>query len=132
VVRRVVGIVAGRAILHRLALPYRVVVSDRNRLVMRDAVAILRAGRRAPGTHARVGAWLQHIDRGAATGFVLASRRRQLLFMRAPAELGRLRAFGDETLDRPGVDESVDRLRLAALLRVALGDVNAFDASLLH
>ena len=51
--------------------------------------------------------------------------------MRAPAELGRLHAFGEKALDRPGVDEDLDRLRLHGALGVALGDVDAFDADLL-
>ena len=50
------------------------------------------------------------------------------LLVRAPAELGRLQALGDEALDRPGVDEDVPRLRLPGALRVALGDVDALDA----
>ena len=51
--------------------------------------------------------------------------------MRAPAEFGRLQAFRDEALDRPGVDEHVHRLRVLGALRVALGDVDALDAGLL-
>ncbi len=50
--------------------------------------------------------------------------------MGAPAELGRLHAFGDETLHRPGVDEHVHRLRLLGALGVALGDMDALDAEL--
>ena len=40
--------------------------------------------------------------------------RRQALLVGAVAELGRLQAFRDEALDRPGVDELVARLRIAA------------------
>ena len=56
---------------------------------------------------------------------------RHPLLMGAPAEFGRLHAFGQEALHRPGVDEHVHRLRLLGALGVALGDVDAFDAGLL-
>src|SRR5580692_10091251 len=56
---------------------------------------------------------------------------RQLLLVRAPAELGRLHPFGEEALDRPGIDEDLDRLRLLGTLGVALGDMDAFDAEAL-
>jgi hypothetical protein len=64
VVGRVIGVVAGRPI-DRLAarVAHREIVGDRDRLVMRDEEAVLRAARRAPGAHARVGAGLQQIDR---------------------------------------------------------------------
>ena len=52
--------------------------------------------------------------------------------MGAPAEFGRLQAFGDEAFDRPGVPEDVERLRVLGALGVALGDVDALDADLLH
>ncbi len=52
--------------------------------------------------------------------------------MRAPAELGRLRAFRDEPLDRPRVDEHAHALLGGGALGVALGDVDALDADLAH
>ena len=52
--------------------------------------------------------------------------------MAAPAELGRLQALGDEAFDRPGVDETVERLRILRPLGVAFGDVDALDAETLH
>src|SRR3546814_9966367 len=57
---------------------------------------------------------------------------RHPLLVGAPAELGRLQAFGDEALDRPGVPELVHRPRLARALGVALGDVDALYAEALH
>ena len=57
---------------------------------------------------------------------------RQRLFVRAPAELGGLHPFGDEALDRPGVDEFAARLGIARALSVALGDVDALDTGALH
>src|SRR5579863_5729874 len=51
--------------------------------------------------------------------------------MRAPAKLGRLHAFRQEAFDRPGVDEHFKRLRLPGALRIALGNMNAFETCLL-
>ena len=61
-----------------------------------------------------------------------AAVRRHLLFVRAPAQLRGLQAFGAKALDRPGIDEHAARLRIARALGVALGDVDAFDAGTLH
>ena len=52
--------------------------------------------------------------------------------MGAPAEFGRLQAFGNEALDGPGVPEGFHRLRILGALGVALGDVDALHAGLLH
>src|SRR5882757_2487842 len=52
--------------------------------------------------------------------------------MRAPAELGRLQALGDEAFDGPGIDELALRLGIARPLGVALGDVDALHAGALH
>ena len=52
--------------------------------------------------------------------------------MRAPAQFGRLHAFRQEALDRPGVDEHFKRLRLLGALGVAFCDVNALEADLLR
>ena len=64
VVRRVVGVVAGRPVDDVVPVPQREVVGDRDRLVVRDQEAVLRAGRRAPGAHARIGARLQQVGAG--------------------------------------------------------------------
>src|SRR5450759_229817 len=53
---------------------------------------------------------------------------RKMLFVRAPAELARLRAFADEAVDRPGVDELTAALRGMRRLRVALGAMDHLDA----
>src|SRR5580692_8191469 len=47
--------------------------------------------------------------------------------MRAPAELGRLRALTEEPVDRPGVDELARRFRYRGNLIIALGDVDGFN-----
>ena len=60
---RVIGVVAGRPVDGLAALAHREVVGDRDRLVVGDEEAVLRAGRRAPGAHARVGAGLEQVDR---------------------------------------------------------------------
>src|SRR5215472_5440797 len=51
--------------------------------------------------------------------------------MRSPAELGRLRAFADKPVDRPGVDELAGVLGDCRHLRVSFGDVNDLDAQAL-
>ena len=61
-----------------------------------------------------------------------AGLRRQPFLVGAPAQLGRLQAFGDEPVDRPGVDECADGLGLAAALGVTFGDVDPSDAGLAH
>ena len=133
IVRRMIGIVAGRPVDHRArCVARREIVGDRDRLVVGDEKAVLRAARRAPGAHARVGAGLHQVDRRAAAGLVRMRVRRHPFFMGAPAEFGRLHAFRQEAFDRPGVDEHLGRLRLLGALRVALGDVDALDAGLPH
>ncbi len=133
VVGRMVGIVAGRAEGDfAILVANREVVGDRDRLVVRDEEAVLRAGRRAPGANAGVGAGLFQVDRRLVALLVLLGVLRHPLFVRAPAEFGRLQAFGDEAFDRPGVPEDVERLRMLGALGVALGDVDALDADLLH
>ncbi len=133
VVRRVIGVMAGRAIGRRTRdVAHGVVVGNRDRLVVRHEEAVLRAGRRAPAAHARVGARLVEIDGGLAALGVRAGVLRHPLLVGAPAEFGRLHAFREKALDRPRVDEDLHRLRLLGALRVALGDVDALHADLLH
>src|ERR1700734_3064811 len=52
----------------------------------------------------------------------------EMLLVRAPAQLGGLSPFADETVNRPGIDELVRFLRHFGDLRVALGDVYDLDA----
>ena len=58
--------------------------------------------------------------------------RREMLLVRPPAELGRLRPFTHEAVHRPGVDELVEFLRVLAHLGIALGDVDDLDAQRLR
>ena len=81
---------------------------------MGDEEAELRPRGRGPGADARVGPGLVEVDRRAAAALVEARVGRRPLLVRAPAELGRLHAFGQEPFDRPGVDEHVARLRILA------------------
>ena len=127
-----IGVVAGRPVDGLSVLAHGEVIGDRDRLVVRDEEAVLRAGRRAPGAHAGVGAGLQQIDRAAQPGLVRAGVLRHPGLVRAPAELGRLHALRHEAFHRPGVDEDAHRLLGLGALRVALGDVDALDADLLH
>ena len=109
----VIGVVHGRAVLDLLALPDRQVVGDRDRLAVRDQEAVERPGERCPGAHAGRRARLHQVDRAAAAEVVPLAVARPVLLVRAPAELGRLRALADEAVDRPGVDELAELLRAA-------------------
>ncbi len=90
----------------------------------------LRRGR--PGAHPGARAGLRQVDRGVAAEVVAMAVRWHPSLVRAPAQLGRLHALRAEALHRPGVDEHALRLGLARALGVALGDVDALDAGLLH
>ena len=105
VVAGVVGVVHGRPVGDAPSSPHRVVVGDRDRLVVGDQEAVEGAFQRRPGAHAGGGARPQQVDRRVAADLVPAAVRRQRLLVRAPAQLGRLAAFADEAVDRPGVDE---------------------------
>jgi hypothetical protein len=81
----------------------------------------------------RVGrAGLHQVDRAAAPEVVPLAVARPVLLVRAPTELGRLRALAHEAVHRPGVDELAELLRLTPDLRVALGDVDHLHAELLR
>ncbi len=90
----------------------------------------LRGG--GPRAHPRAGARPLEVDRRVAAEVVPRRAGRHRLFVRAPAELGRLHAFRQEAFHRPGVDELAARLGVAGALGVALGDVDALDAGALH
>ena len=132
VVAGVVGVVAGRPVVRRRRIAHRVVVGDRDRLVMGDEKAVLRPRRRAPAVHLGDRARPGDPDRGAAARVEAVAVLRLPGLVGAPAEFGRLEALGDETLDRPGVDEGAEPLVARALLGVALGDMDAPDAERLH
>ena len=133
VVAGMVGVVASGAIGHlAMLVAHRIVVGDRDRLVVGDEEAVLRAGCRAPAAHACVGTWLLEVDRRLAALLVLLGVLRHPVFMGAPAEFRGLQAFGDEALNGPGVPEDVKRLGVLGALRVALRDVDTLDAQLLH
>src|SRR5262249_58197919 len=72
------------------------------------------------------------VDRGIAAESVSKCACRHCFFVRAPAELGGLEAFGEKALDRPGIHEFSPRLGIARALRVALRDVDALDTGALH
>ena len=95
---------------------------------MRDQKAVIGAFERRPAAHPRAGPGLQQVDRRPAAEIVPPAVRREMPLVRAPAQLGRLRAFADEAVDRPGVDELAGLLRDRRDLRVALGDMDRLDA----
>src|SRR5215208_894104 len=95
---------------------------------MRDAEPVEMAGHRGPGAHSRAGAWLHQINSGQGTCILPLAIPREVLFVRAPAELARLRPFAHEAIHRPGVDEFVGFLRDLRRLGIALRDMDDFDA----
>ncbi len=99
---------------------------------MGDQEAVLRLRGRRPRSHPRAGPGPLEVDGGIAAEVVPGRAGRQRLFVRAPAELGRLHAFREEAFHRPGVDELAARLGVARALGVALGDVDALDPDALH
>src|SRR5690606_27371796 len=112
-------------------LTYGVVVGYRQRLVVGDQMAELRAAG-APAADPCVAAGAVDPDRMAGAVGEAMALRRQLLLMRAPAQFGRLEAFGQEAVHRPGVDEDAPRLRPGRDLGVALGDMDALHAKAAH
>ena len=55
----------------------------------------------------------------------------QRLFMRSPTQFGRLTAFADKAINRPGVDEFTDALGNVGHLGIAFGNMYDFDPQLL-
>ena len=132
VIRRVIGVVTGRAIVGRAGVAQRIIVADRHRLVMGHEKAELRPRRGTPGVDPRDRAGPLQPDRRLTARIVGVTVFGEPCLMRAPAQFGRLEPFGNEAFHRPGIDEGAARARDAAGLRVALRDMNALDAKRLH
>ena len=115
-----------------LVVAHGEIIGDRDRLVVRDEEAILRARGRAPRPHAGVGPGLQQIGAGPGADRLQAAVVGQPFLVGAPAEFRRLHAFGEEALDTPRVDEGIHRLGMSRPLGVALGDVNPLHAQVAH
>src|SRR5271154_7595552 len=77
-----------------------------------------------PGTNPGGRAGLAKIDGRARAEIMPLAVAREVLLVRAPAELGRLRALGNEAVDRPGIDELVLLLRDRGDLSIAFGHVH--------
>src|SRR5665213_42631 len=99
---------------------------------MRDQKSMEVPGLWRPSAHPRAGTRPVQIDRTARTLLVTAAIYRKMPFMCAPAQFSRLRAFADEAVDRPGVDELVRHLRHVGDLGVPFSDMNDFDAARLR
>lgn len=127
-----VGIVAGWSVGDGRAVTDGEVVGDRDGFVVGDEEAEVRLRRRAPGANAGVRSGLQQIGSDLGADRHQSGVLGQPLFVRAPAELCWLQPFGNEALDRPGVEEDVHRLGAPAALGVPLGDVYALDTQLAH
>ncbi len=106
-------------------------VGDGDRFAVGDQKSVIRAFKRRPAAHPRRRPGPQQIDRRTAAEIMAAAIGREMPFMRPPAELRRLRAFADEAVDRPGVDEFARLLRDRRDLGIAFGDMNNLDAETL-
>src|SRR6267142_6921838 len=95
---------------------------------MRDQESVKMSRLGGPGADPGARAGTIQIDGAARPGLVASAVRGEMLLMRAPAKFGRLRAFADEAVDRPGIDELVRNLRHIGDLSVALGNMHDLDA----
>ena len=126
-----IGVVAGRPVARFAALGDGQKIGDRDRLAMGDQKAVIGAFERRPAAHPGRRPRTQQIDRRTAAEIVPPAIGREMPLMRAPAELGRLRALADKAVDRPGVDELARLLRRHRHLGIALGDMDGLDAEAL-
>ena len=126
-VARAVGVMHRRAVHGLAVLPDGELVGDGERLAVADDHA-LDVPVRHPGADPGVDAHARDADLVLRAVLVLEGVLRELLFMRAPAELGGRGAFLAEALDAPGVHKLVHLLRQVCDLRVALGAVDDLDA----
>ena len=113
-----------------LRIPHRQVIANGEGLAMPHHHANDFATVRHPGADIGIHAHLRQADLVAWAGVMHMGIGRQQLFVRAPAQLGRRHALFMKARHRPGVYKLANLLRLAADLRVALGDVNYFHAGL--
>src|SRR5262249_33189063 len=90
VITGMIGIVAGWAATNAVAVSDGEVIGNRDRFAMRDQVSLIGALDRRPAADAGGRAWPQQVDRRARAEIVAAPIRREMSFMRSPAELGRL------------------------------------------
>ena len=130
-VARAIRVVHRRTVQRLAVLPHGQLLGDRERLaVAHDHADDMVVGRH-PARDERVDAHARQADLAARAVGMLVREGGQLLFVRAPAHLGRRRALLAEALDAPGVDELVDLLGPVGDLRVALAAVNDLDAELM-
>src|SRR5690606_26796963 len=132
IVAGVIGVVDRGAVDHLVAVAKREVIGDGDRFAVRDQEAVEMPGLRRPRAYARARTGLHEIDGALTAELVATSLGGKRLLMRPPAELGRLRAFGDETIDGPGVHELLHALRHVGDLRIALRNVNDLDLQLVR
>ena len=110
-VARTVRVVDRRTVDRPPVLPHRQLLGDGERLAVADDHADDVVIRRHPARHEGVDAHARQADLAPGPVAMLEGERGQLLFVGAPAHLGRRGAFLAEALDAPGVDELVHLLR---------------------
>ena len=118
-----VGVADCRPVGGLVVFPHREMVGDREGLAVPhhhpdDRVVGHPAG------HQRVDPHPRQADLPAGAMLVVIGKLRQLLFMGAPAELGRHRALFAEAFHAPGVDKLIDLLRPLRDLRIPLAAVD--------
>src|ERR1035437_2420926 len=109
-------------------LPDGEVVADAEGLGVADHHPDDRSTGRDPGVNEGPNARLGEKDLIARSANRRVSIPREAALVRSPPEFGRCRAFLVKALNRPRVDELVDRLRLRGHLRIALRDVDDLGA----
>ena len=129
-VARTIRVVNRRAVDRLAVLPDRELLGDGERLAVADDHADDVVVGRHPARDERVHAHARQADLAPGAVGMLERQRRQFLFVRAPAHLGRRRPFLAEALDAPGVEELVDLLGPIGDLRVALAAMDDLDAKL--
>src|ERR1700726_3006641 len=125
------GVVRGGPVDHAVALLDRVVIGQRDGLGMGNEKTVKVPRLRSPRANPGAGAGTIQIDGAARPDTVAPAVRGEMLLVGAPSQLGRLRAFADEAVHRPSIDELVGLLRRLGYLSVPLGDVDDLDPELL-
>src|SRR5579859_691562 len=86
IIARMIGVVAGGPVYHAAILAQGQIISDADRFVVRNEIALDRSSLRRPAPPTRAGTGPLQIDRGITAESVASGFRRHLFLMRAPTE----------------------------------------------